>query len=134
LENDPQLKYLGVLGKIELEKYIKNALLVVSGSKLPETFGLIALEALSFGKPFIGYATGAYSEIIEEGKTGFLCQNSVQFGESIDLLTQDENLREAFSQNAYLRAKTFSSASYAKKIGGIFERLTKTPKNVSIIG
>lgn len=134
LENDPQIKYLGVLEKTELEDYIKKALFVVSGSKLPETFGLIALEALSFGKPFIGYDTGAYGEVIENGQTGFLCQNSVKFGESIDLLTQDENLREVFSQNAYLRAKTFSGVSYAEKIGGIFEQLTKTPKNGSIIG
>jgi len=49
-------------------------------------------------------------------------------------LTRDESLREAFSQNALSRAKTFSSASFAEKIGGVFERLTNRVKNGSIIG
>ncbi|MFZ2835523.1 MAG: glycosyltransferase, partial [Candidatus Moraniibacteriota bacterium] len=95
-----QIKYLGALNKVDLKKYIENARFIVSGSKLPETFGLIALEALSFGKPFIGYDTGAYSEIIENNKTGFLCQDPAQFKEKLDLLTQDDNLCEIFSQNA----------------------------------
>ena len=132
IEERAQLKYLGALGKIELAKYIQNAQFVVSGSKLPETFGLIAQEALSFGKPFIGYDTGAFSEIVENNRTGFLCQNATEFGEKITQLAQDEKLRKMFCENAYARAADFAAKKYLKKIELIFHELTDKPKNGSI--
>jgi glycosyltransferase involved in cell wall biosynthesis len=132
IKKHAQLKYLGALGKIELKKYIQNAQFVVSSSKLPETFGLIALEALSLGKPFVGYDTGAFSEIVENNKTGFLCQNATEFGEKIEQLTQDEKLRKMLSQNAYVRAADFAAKKYLKEITLVFGELTDKPKNGSI--
>jgi len=132
IEEHSQLKYLGVLGKIELTKYIQNAQFVVSGSKLPETFGLVAQESLSFGKPFLGYDTGAFSEIVENNETGFLCQNANEFCEKIAQLAQDEKLQKMFSKNAYVRATDFATEKYLKKIELAFRKLTDKPKNGSI--
>ena len=66
------VRYLGHLNQEKLKKYIKNSEFIISPSQLPETFGLIALEANIHGKPFVGYKTGAYPEIIQEKKNGFL--------------------------------------------------------------
>lgn len=66
------VKYVGQQNQARLDQLIENASCIVSGSTLPETFGLIALEAIAFGKPFFGLKSGAYGEIIENGKNGFL--------------------------------------------------------------
>lgn len=75
IPNSKNIKYLGHLSKEELEKYIQESMCVISGSKLPETFGLVALESISQGKPFVGFNTGAYGEIIKNGENGYLAKN-----------------------------------------------------------
>jgi glycosyltransferase involved in cell wall biosynthesis len=40
----------------------------------PEPFGLVMAEALSCGTPVLAYPRGAAPEIVEHGRTGFLCE------------------------------------------------------------
>ncbi|MFA4817308.1 MAG: glycosyltransferase [Parcubacteria group bacterium] len=117
------IKHLGFLSPSELEKYIQNSMFVVSPSKLLETFGLTALEALSLGKPFIGFSGGAYGEIIENNKTGFLCSGAQEMKEYIQKLASDNELRAQFSKNALERAKDFGMDEYYGKIMEIFQKL-----------
>ncbi|HAI74070.1 MAG TPA: hypothetical protein DCS28_03265 [Candidatus Moranbacteria bacterium] len=125
MEKNQRIKYLGVLNREEINKHIAGALFVVSGSKLPETFGLIALEAISLEKPFLGYDFGAYSEIIDNGIDGFLCQDESEFKEKARLLIQDENLRKKFGENALKKSQKFRSEKYLKKIKNIFKKILK---------
>ncbi|MFA5925525.1 MAG: glycosyltransferase [Parcubacteria group bacterium] len=76
-------EYAGFKNNIELNKLIQESVFVVSASRLPETFGLIALEAISAGKPFVGYKTGGYDEIIENGQNGYLANNQKEFKDKI---------------------------------------------------
>jgi len=46
--------------------------LVVVPSLKPEPFGLVAIEAMSFGRPVVGAAHGGLCEIVEDGSTGRL--------------------------------------------------------------
>jgi glycosyltransferase involved in cell wall biosynthesis len=46
--------------------------ILVIPSRMPETFSLVAREALLYGKPVIGSRNGALPEIISEGENGFL--------------------------------------------------------------
>lgn len=114
------IKYLGFLNLEKMESCIENSLFVISLSRLPETFGLIALEALAKGKPFIGYAGGSFAEIVENEKTGYLCQNEEEIAEKIKKLASDNELRAQFSRNALKRAKDFESSRYYAKIMEIF--------------
>ena len=40
-----------------------------------EPFGLVLLEALACGTPVIAFAKGAVTEIVEHGRTGFICRD-----------------------------------------------------------
>jgi glycosyltransferase involved in cell wall biosynthesis len=120
IPNMPNIKHVGFLKAIELDRYIKNSLFVISPSKLPETFGLIALEAIKNGKPFIGFQTGAFSEIIEDNREGYLCQTEKEMQEGIALLSRDEGLRVLLSRQALEKAKKFNSADYYDEIMQIF--------------
>lgn len=75
LPSSEWIEYLGQQSRDEVEVLMRDAVCVVSGSQLPETFGLIALEAMSFGKPFFGLKSGAFVELVENGKNGFLADD-----------------------------------------------------------
>lgn len=80
------IKQLGFLAQADLQKYIAGASAIVSGSRLPETFGLVALEAIAEGKPFVGFNVGAFPEIIQNGKNGFLVSDKSEFQEKINMI------------------------------------------------
>lgn len=124
----PKLKnvqYLGFLNQEEVARKIQNSMFVISPSKLPETFGLIALEAMKNGKPFIGFDAGAYGEIVESNKHGYLCASEEEIKEKIVQLATDEGLRILFSRQALERARDFSSNIYYGQIMDIFTRYLK---------
>ena len=63
--------FMGKQEAVEDILSISDLFLMPSGS---ETFGLAALEAMSCGVPVIASNIGGLPELIENGKTGFLCE------------------------------------------------------------
>ena len=91
LPKEKNVVYLGELNQIMLKKYISNSAFIVSGSRLPETFGLVALEAIAQGKPFVGFeAAGAYGEIIQNGVNGFLAKDEGEIVKFIEKIIRSE--------------------------------------------
>lgn len=62
------ITFLGAVSDEELKQVYARARALIQPSE--EDFGLVALEALSFGVPVIAYQEGAIREIVTEGKTG----------------------------------------------------------------
>jgi glycosyltransferase involved in cell wall biosynthesis len=79
---------VGQKSQEELVRLIGRAACVVSASPLPETFGLIALESVASGKPFFGLRSGAYAEIIENGKNGFLTKDVRELREYVTFFSK----------------------------------------------
>jgi glycosyltransferase involved in cell wall biosynthesis len=77
------INYVGFKSENETEKLIQSSQFVVSASRLPETFGLIALEAIANKKPFIGYKTGAYGEIVQNEVNGYLAESKEELKSKI---------------------------------------------------
>jgi glycosyltransferase involved in cell wall biosynthesis len=115
------IKHLGFLSPSELDKRIRESAFIVSASRLPETFGLIALEGMKMGKPFVGYDTGAYGEVVVNDRTGYLCQSESELKDRIKQLVTDEGLRILFSRNSLEQAKKFDPDKYYKEIFDIFK-------------
>jgi len=118
------IKYLGVLNNDEVKEYIEKSLLVISGSRLPETFGLVALEAISQGKPFLGFKSGAYGEIIENGLNGFLAEDENELKKEIENIFDEKIIfnNEKIKKKALYE---YSQKKYLKKIENIFRELIK---------
>ncbi len=51
-----------------------------------EPFGLVMAEALASGTPVIAYPNGAAPEIIDPGRTGYLCRDEEEMIEAVDRL------------------------------------------------
>ncbi|MRX72384.1 glycosyltransferase [Bacillus lacus] len=73
-----------------------------------ETFGNVVLEALSSGTPVIGANSGGVKNIIQQGKTGLLCEpkHTEEFISGIQSLLQDKNRLQTMSAQARAYAQT----------------------------
>jgi len=117
ISNYPNIKYVGFKNTPELEKLIQNSSFVVSASRLPETFGLVALEALKNGKPFFGYDTGAYREIVENSVNGYLVKSQREFRDKISECVSGRIPKFEFE------AEKFSPEQYCREVVDIFSSL-----------
>jgi glycogen synthase len=63
----------GKISDAELERNLAECDIFVGPSRY-ESFGLVFLEAMMFGKPVVGCRTGGMREIIQEGVTGLLAE------------------------------------------------------------
>ena len=61
-----------------------------------ECFPLVLLEAMAQGLPCISTVEGAIADIIDDGRTGFLCEkkNPEDLANKIEILLNDEALRK----------------------------------------
>lgn len=126
IDNLKNVEYLGFLRQEELRKYIENSKFVISGSRLPETFGLVALEAIAKGKPFIGFNTGAYPEIIQDGTNGYLVNNENEMKKMISRIVLGET---SFNGEKIKNAawEKYSSEKFYQAYHSLIQGLTKKP-------
>lgn len=57
----------------ELIAIMRTATAVLNPISWPEPFGLVMAEALACGTPVLAFPNGAAPEIVDDGKTGYLC-------------------------------------------------------------
>lgn len=79
------------LGPLKYER--KIALLaaahsVVIPSLAPETSSLVAMEALASGTPVVAFKAGALTEIVDDGRTGFLVEDEAGLMEALRRTTE----------------------------------------------
>ena len=63
---------VGEISDEEKDEFLGNAYALLFPIDWPEPFGLVMIEAMACGTPVIAYDGGAVSEVIEEGRTGFI--------------------------------------------------------------
>lgn len=84
-------------------------------STVPESFGLVALEAMLACKPVIASNLGALKEVVKNNTTGFLfdINDKKDFEKKIQILLENKELREEYGIAGYSRAKkTFNIEKY----------------------
>ncbi len=93
------IELLGFLEKEELEKVIAKARLVVVPSLWYEVSSLAVLEAQALGKVVLATKVGALTDLIVDGKTGFLVEHG-KWIDKIKKLWHDAKLLEEVGSNA----------------------------------
>lgn len=73
-----------------------------------ESFGLAALEALSCGVPVVASRTGGIPEVVDDGKSGFLCDvgDIEGFAHALTRLVTEQDLHRDMAQAARQRAES----------------------------
>jgi glycosyltransferase involved in cell wall biosynthesis len=69
------IQFVGELGRIEKYDLLKEAVCLLNPIRWPEPFGMVMIEALACGTPVVTNNRGSAPEIVDEGETGFLCND-----------------------------------------------------------
>jgi glycosyltransferase involved in cell wall biosynthesis len=90
---------------------LRRAAFTVAPSLLPESFGIVALEAAAAGKPTIAADHGGLRDVVVDGETGFLVAPGDREGlrGALGRLASDAVLRERMGEAARSRAALFSA-------------------------
>ncbi len=103
--------------QVNLHPFYKWADLVINLSikeEWIETFGLTILEGMAFHLPAIVPIEGGITELVEEGKNGFLIdsKDTVLVANKIKLLFTDKELYKTMQLNSHIKLSQFSEAKF----------------------
>jgi glycosyltransferase involved in cell wall biosynthesis len=106
----PGVHALGPLPHALAIEALRRSLFAVAPSLLPESFGIVALEAAAAGKPAIASDVGGLSDIVADGETGLLVPpgDADALKAALRRLCDDAALRERMGEAARARAELFS--------------------------
>jgi len=125
---------LGVLDKIIFTGFVPEIVDYYVASDifvfptLYEPFGLVISEALASAIPVITSKLAGAAEIMKNEYDGFLLDdptNSEDIAEKVNLLVEDENLREQMGKNARKTAEKYSWDEIAKRTLKVYEGVAK---------
>ncbi len=68
-------QYVGEANAEQRKELLRSARALIDPIRWPEPFGLVMIEAMACGTPVIVFPEGAAPEIVEDGKTGFICDD-----------------------------------------------------------
>jgi glycosyltransferase involved in cell wall biosynthesis len=78
--------YVGEVGGSHKLDLLADAEALLNPIRWPEPFGLVMIEALACGTPVLSFAEGAAPEIVEHGRSGFLCDDEDDMAAAVALV------------------------------------------------
>lgn len=82
----PDAIYVGEVGGVRKLDLLANAEALLNPIRWTEPFGLVMIEALACGTPVLTFAEGAAPEIVEHGRSGFLCDGEDDMAAAVALV------------------------------------------------
>ena len=119
------IDFVGFKKKDELQELIANSIAVVCPAIWYENMPNVVLEAYAFGKPVIASNIGCFSELIEDGKTGYLFEpkNAEQLSQKLKLLLTDSGLASRLGQHSRaIVEEKYSPQNHLNSLKQLFER------------
>jgi len=121
LLDHPLVEYLGEITDAEKCDFLGEAAAVLCTYDWPEPFGIVLIEALACGTPVLAYRRGSIPEIVEDGVTGFICEDLNEMAAAIERLPliQRQRCRHAFEAR-------FTVQRMVEDYLTLYERMTAT--------
>jgi glycosyltransferase involved in cell wall biosynthesis len=80
------VEYVGEIGGRDKHRLLGSAQALLMPVTWEEPFGLVAIEALGCGTPVLAFSRGALPEIVQHGRTGFLCDTTTEMASAVQRL------------------------------------------------
>lgn len=106
------------------EKYAESSIFVLSSRF--EGFGMVLIEAMSFGIPCVSFdCKYGPADIIKDKEDGFLIENGneKELAKKLQLLMQNENLRYQMGEKAKVNVQRFLAKNVVKQWDELFKSL-----------
>lgn len=123
-----KILYLGFMEQSQLVKYYQKAKAFLMPIQWEEPFGLTMAEAMACGTPVIALKRGAVSEVIVDGKTGFIVESLQEMAEAvgrIDTIDRKECRNHVVKYFAISKMVDGYEAAFMKLLNG------SSPKGIS---
>lgn len=108
----------------ELYKLYQNSCMLVLPSYY-ESFGLVALEAMSCGRPVVGFSDTYLPEVVGDKSGIFVDRNEKKLAGAIDFLLNDTSKRYDFGRTAKSRASGYSWEIISRRYIEIYRKIIK---------
>ena len=83
-----EIQYLGEVPHERKLELLAGAAALLFPIRWNEPFGMVMIEAMACGTPVLAFPEGAAPEVVEDGKTGFLCHDETDMAEAISRIGQ----------------------------------------------
>jgi len=120
----PLVEYVGEITDAEKCDFLGDAAAVICPYDWPEPFGLVLIEALACGTPVLAYRRGSIPEILEDGVTGFICENLQEMVAAVGRLPliDRRRCRESFEQRFTIRRMAEEYVSLYERLAAVQAR------------
>jgi len=115
---DPMIQFVGEIGEREKNVFLGNAYALLFPIDWPEPFGLVMIEAMACGTPVIAYRQGSVPEVMVDGETGFIVEETDDAVDAVKRVADlsRERCREIFEER-------FTAGRMARDYVSIYERI-----------
>jgi glycosyltransferase involved in cell wall biosynthesis len=87
------VEFIGEIGEKDKAAFLGGAKALLFPVDWPEPFGLVMIEAMACGTPIISRRRGSVPEVIDEGETGFICDDEASMIAAVERLDTIDRAR-----------------------------------------
>lgn len=125
LQLSDRVSFPGWIPHDQLPDFYQKSTVVVVPSVTPESFGMVGIEAMSYGKPVLAFDVGGISEWLKHGETGFLVKprDEESLAEKMNLLLGDRSLAARMgSKGREAVERRFMPETHMTSLLGVFQK------------
>jgi D-inositol-3-phosphate glycosyltransferase len=121
---EANVRFTGAVAHEALPVYYSAADVCVVPSYY-ESFGLVAVEAMACGTPVVASRVGGLVSSVTDGVNGYLIpwRCPEPFAEKLEVLLNNQELRDNFSRSARRSVERFRWRSVALQVAGVYDRV-----------
>lgn len=125
------VEFIGLLPREQVADFFRNCRFAIMASTWYEPFGMVLIEAMSWGKPLIVPDSAGFPEIVADGVNGLLFRSgdADDLAEKIGNLFADRDSCDRFSADAVARFRQkYTPQSYYRCLYGVYETVVRNGK------
>lgn len=125
------IEFTGWIAQDEVHRFYQQARVVVMPSVWPEPFGLVGIEALSYGKPVVAFDVGGIGEWLKDGYNGFVVapKDTLALAEAIKTILCDTSLAREMGRRAYtLAVRQFNLTQHVERLVQVYQQVLSVAK------
>lgn len=103
------ISYIGEQSASDKISWLQKAKALIFPTQCQEQFGYVMIEAMSCGTPVIGWDNGAVSEVIQDGKSGYVVSSVAEMVEAIKNIDKISRLETRKRAEIYFSVKKMVS-------------------------